>query len=133
MSKLQEKSDILLESASVLNENKLFPAVAHCSYYACYQRIIHIWIYEMDNLNQDSSVLNGNGSHNKFITDILTFIKNSSHLNKNADFHVLNSKIFQLKRLRVKADYKDTEFDSISSLKAIDLSNTIIPILRKYQ
>jgi hypothetical protein len=47
------------------------------------------------------------------------------------DFKAFNEKIAQLRRLRIKADYKNEEIISYESKKAIDLSNDIIHILNK--
>jgi hypothetical protein len=43
------------------------------------------------------------------------------------------NQIVQLKKLRVKADYNDENFDSSASNSAISLSDKIITILRNYQ
>ncbi len=137
MSNLQNKSEILLESAKLLDGKNYYPPVAHCSYYACYQLIKHLWLYKMGKSDADLGVLCKSspreGSHEVLINQIAKHIKASSLPNKENDFRVLNNKIGQLKKLRTKADYEDSNFDSVGSTSALSLSNEIIPILKKYQ
>lgn len=137
MSDLQNKSDIYLESAKVLYGKNYYSPVAHCSYYACYQRIKHLWLYKMGKTEADLDALCKakfrEGSHEVLINEIVKFVKNSTIVNNQSDSRVLNSNLGQLKKLRTKADYEDKNFDSASSSSALSLSNDIIPILKKYQ
>jgi len=137
MSNLQNKSEIYLESAILLNNKNLYPPVAHCAYYACYQTFKYLWLYKIGKSEADLEALCKSkpreGSHEVLINQIVIHIKNSALQNKEDDSRVLNNKIGQLKKLRVLADYKDLNFDSTCSSNAISLSNDIIPILKKYQ
>jgi hypothetical protein len=137
MSDLQNKSDIYMESAKILSDKSLYPPVAHCSYYACYQRIKHLWLYKMGKTEADLYSLcrtrSSEGSHEVLINEIVKYIKTSETVNNLSDSRVLNSYIGQLKKLRHRADYEDKNFDYTSCSSALSLSNDIIPILKKYQ
>lgn len=137
MSNLQNKSDIFLESAKILIDKSLYPPVAHCSYYACYQRIKHLWLHKMEKTEADLIALCKTkfreGSHEVLINEIVKFIKSSDTANNQVDSRVLNSSLGQLKKLRRSADYEDKNFDYASCSNALSLSNDIIPILKKYQ
>ena len=136
MSNLQNKSGINLTSARLLYDKAFFPPVAHCSYYACYQMFKHLWLYKMNKTQAELDVLNHQkreGSHEVLINEILKFIKNSEKINRHDDFRALNTDILLLKKLRTKADYDDSDFDSSNSAKAISLSDEIMPLLKKYQ
>jgi hypothetical protein len=136
MSNLSNKSEINIDAAKLLNDRNLYPAVAHCAYYACYQKIKHIWLHKQGKTELELETLGKSkprlGSHEVLINEIGTFIKNSGSKNFIDDFRVYNNNILQLKKLRTKADYEDTIFDSTSSSKSLTLSNEIIPVLSKY-
>jgi len=68
------------------------------------------------------------GTHEFLINQIGLHIKNSRNTN---DFRQFN-KIWQLKRLRVDADYSDNDFDVTMSNNSLTLSRMIVPILQKY-
>jgi hypothetical protein len=60
--------------------------------------------------------------------EIQKFIKE----NNSNDFRVINSNIIQLKKLRISADYDDKAFLYDDSLKSIQLSDNLRPVLKKY-
>jgi len=131
MSHLQNKSEILVEVAKLLHDKTYYPAVAHSAYYSCFQLLKHIWLHKMSKTEQELISKNRNskeGSHEVLINEICSFIKASSP----SDCRNINSKITQLKRLRVNADYDDSVFDSKKSANSLLLSKEIIPILKKY-
>jgi uncharacterized protein (UPF0332 family) len=137
MSDLQNKAEINLDSAKILHGKGNYPSVAHCTYYACYQLVKHIWLHKIgkseDELNALCKEKKREGSHEVLINQIGSFIKNSTNKNKIDDFRVVNYNLVALKKLRVKADYKDVNFDSVDSSNALSLSNSVIPLLKKYQ
>ena len=136
MSNLSNKSEHNVEAAKMLNDKGLCSAVAHCAYYACYQKIKHIWLHKQGKTELELEILGKSkprmGSHEVLINEIGSFIKNSGSKNYIVDSRVYNNNILQLKRLRTKADYEDTVFDYSNSSKSISLSNEIIPVLNKY-
>lgn len=136
MSHLSNKSEISIEAAKLLDDKNLYSAVAHCAYYACYQKLKHIWLYKQQKTEQDLENLGRTktrmGSHEVLINEIGTFIKNSGSKNFIEDSRVYNNNILQLKRLRTEADYKDAVFDSTNSSKSLTLLHEITPVLNKY-
>ena len=142
MSPLQKKSKDLVSAANLLHANNLYPAVAHSAYYCCIQLMRHIWLYSFSKTEQDlkqelkafniQKRLTGGqeeGTHEFLINQIGLHIQNSQNI---SDFRRFNSNIWQLKKLRVNADYSDTDFDVVKSDNSLTLSRTIMPILQKY-
>ena len=135
MSNFTNKSDIYLDVAVKAEESYMYPAVAHCAYYSCVHLMQHVWYYKMgktetDLNNECSSVKLG--VHNVLINRIGQFIKqNTKNVNANRDFRDFNSKINQLRRLRIDADYKDESFDIIKSNNSISLAKDLLPILKR--
>jgi len=135
MSHLQNKSEILSDAAILLHNKTFYPAVAHSAYYSCFQLLKHIWLHEMKKTQQELETQCSKGrlgSHEFLINKIGSYIKNSNKPNSITDFRDFNNKITQLKKLRTKADYDDSLFDSSNSSNSLSLSNDIIPILKKY-
>lgn len=132
-SHLSNKSDLLLTATSYLHDKGFYPAVAHCSYYSCYQRLKHIWLYDMRRTEQELSSQKGNnyriGSHNFLINEIYNHFKLNC---KNCDYRTFYTSIISLKKLRVKADYENSLFDYDDSRKSKILCNTILSILKTH-
>ena len=135
MSNLRNKSEILRDAAKLLHERSLYPAVAHGSYYSCYQLLKHIWLYSM-NKTEAELVLGENnsrqGSHEYLINQTVYYIEKSGKTDCKIHARDVQNKIAQLKKLRISADYSDTAFDFSKSSNSISLSNDIIPVLKKY-
>jgi uncharacterized protein (UPF0332 family) len=132
MNSLKNKADINIDSADYLHTRSSYPAVAHCSYYSCFQLVRSIWLVSLnkteDQLRQIIESTKKNGSHQVLINLISDYIKSNNH----DDWRVINSYIGQLKRLRVSADYENTDFTHELSAKSIELAKKIRPILKKY-
>lgn len=133
MSHLQNKSELLVASAELLDDKGLYPAVAHASYYSCYQLMKHIWLYSMQksedelksNIKQSSK-----GSHEYLINEIVKYVVKNNKTNDNLrDFR---NKIIKLKVLRTEADYFDKNFDYTDSRDSISLSQEILSVLKNY-
>jgi hypothetical protein len=136
MSHLQNKSEILKYAAELLHDKSYYPAVAHSTYYSCYQLLKHIWLYSLHkteaNFTQELGLCKATGSHEFLINAIGKYIKNSSKKTAIDDFDKFSEKIGQLKRLRRIADYEDSSFDISKSSSSLSLATDIIPILKKY-
>lgn len=137
MSELENKSEINYHSAKILHDKANYPSVAHCSYYSCYQLFRHIWFHKMGKSDSDLKFIIDQsknkraeikGSHDILINEIQHYIKG----NNSSDFRVINSNIMQLKRLRSSADYDDKAFLYSESLKSIELSDNLRPVLKRY-
>lgn len=136
MSFLSNKSDILALSADMLHRESMYPAVAHCSYYSCYQLLKHIWLHSMNQTEEDlganCSLQRFLGSHEYLLNEVSKHIAKFGRKDSRNDVLLLNKNFSRLKRLRVEADYMDKGFDYTQSSTAISLSKEILPILKKY-
>lgn len=131
MSKLKNKSEILVVAADKLHKECLFPAVAHSSYYSCFLLLKHIWLHKMKKTDKELEIemRSSNMKLHEFLTNkIITYIDGIN----NKDSRAINNNILQLKKIRVKADYKDEEIYFQDSANAIQLSKNILPILTRY-
>jgi uncharacterized protein (UPF0332 family) len=125
-SMLKKKSDKLIAAANLLHDNDLYPAVAHSAYYCCLQLMKHIWLHSLH--KTESELQNTKGStHKILIKQTGKHIKSLSF----SDFYIFR-RIRDLKDLRVDADYSDKPFDKAKSSKSLELSNSIVQILKKY-
>ena len=135
MSYFTNKSDIYLDVAEMAESKYMYPAVAHCAYYSCVHLMQHLWYHKMGKTEKDLDIecsTRKTGKHAVLINEIGSFIKgNPKNRNARNDFQLFNSKITQLKKLRVDADYCDKEFDMKKSSSSITLAKEILPILKR--
>ena len=121
--------------AKLADSKFYYPAVAHCAYYSCMHLMMHIWFHKMNktksNLDRECNAVS-QGMHAVLINKIGAHIKSNTR-NRQAmnDFHLFNSKILQLKKLRTNADYTEDSFDIRKSLNSIHLAEELIPILKR--
>jgi hypothetical protein len=136
MSHLKRKSDVLSAAAELLHERGMYPAVAHSAYYSCVQLSRHIWKHKMGKTWADLNAICRSaqkGSHDALINEVRNYILNSQQRNCTEHTGSYYRCMMRLKRLRVNADYDDEIFDRPKSESAINLSNKIIHVIRKYQ
>lgn len=125
---LLNKSEKNSDAATLLHGEELFCSSVHCSYYSCYQLMIHI-IYNVLGYDEEeysnTNELNNVGSHNYTINIIRQEIisKNNSLTREFAD----NIRI--LKDFRKKADYKQVKILKADSNLVIQKSNSFKTIL----
>lgn len=135
MSQLQIKSDILRASVKLLHKKRLYPTVAHCSYYSCLQLSKHLWLHPMNKTEENleaECAANKKGTHGMLINATRKYILSSNKISCSNDSRNFYSKMQELKRLRVSADYSDIVFTKNDSAKSISLANDVHPILKKY-
>jgi hypothetical protein len=135
ISPLKNKSEMLVEAANLLHDKCLYPAVAHAAYYSCYQMLRYIWLYSMKKSQEelDSNTSQARiGSHEVLLNEVVNFINAKQCKTSREDARCLRNEIPQLKRLRTDADYSDATFDIEKSRNSLDLSNKLMPILKKY-
>lgn len=136
VSKLKNKSEILYDTAKLLHDKSLYVGVAHATYYSCYQLLKHIWLHSMSKSEEEltKNISTGKiGSHEYLLNEIVSYIeKYPSKTGGRGDYRIVRDNMLQLKRLRVKADYKDDDFCCKDSNSSITLSDKILPILRRY-
>jgi hypothetical protein len=129
MSSLRNKSDINIAAAEHLDGKSIYPPVAHCAYYSCYQFMKHIWLFSMNKTENELTLLTKKtteGSHEVLINQITKYLKS-----KNQDTRAFNTEIVSLKKLRHKSDYDNIEIGSEISAKAIKLSKSSLVVLKK--
>ena len=129
MSSLRNKSEINITAAEHLDGESIYPPVAHCAYYSCYQFMKHIWLHSMNKTDNDLGLLTKNtkeGSHEILINQIIKYLST-----KNQDTRSFRTEIVSLKKLRHKSDYDNVEIGSEISSNAIKLSKSSLVVLKK--
>lgn len=132
---LQDKSNDLAKAAMLLHGEALFPAVAHCAYYCCVQLMKHIWLHSLLKTQRDLDALCRTwsaGVHKLLINEVGEHMKASGRKERQRNAHDFKSKVAQLGKLRVSADYEDAPFGATGSQSAIRLANDVSTILKKY-
>lgn len=122
---------MLEESAQLLHEKTLYPGVGHAAYYGCFQLMKDICLIKINKTEQELESFvsqSKSGTHEYILNEIVKYV---SGLNKE-DSRTLRSKVPQLKKFRVKADYKNEDFNLDDSRASISLSKEILRILKKY-
>ena len=131
-SPLKTKSEMMQSAAQLLHDKDWYPCVAHAAYYSCYQLLLEVWLHTMNKTQAELDTgCKSNlslGSHEYLLNQIAVFIETKD----KKDSRLLRNEMPQLKKLRVKADYKNEEFLRPDSSKSLTISNKLIPILKKY-
>lgn len=112
-----------------LKELRLFAAAVHCGYYFCIQKIIHILKdYYTDEYEAGLEQLKGgNGNRHKFYIDEF-----SGRFSKDRrDRRDVKNLLFQLRDLRIEADYHDIEITESKIDKVQSTINKIQLIIRR--
>lgn len=127
MSYLTNKSDINRAAADLLQKNYYYPSVVHSAYYSCIQLMKHILLFTLKKTEKEIEieVRTTNGLHEVLINNIIIYLKSN-----NKDWRTFNTNITQLKRLRITADYLDTEIDSDKGNNSILLSDVVLKHLK---
>ncbi len=115
-------------AADLLQRSNYYPSVVHCAYYSCVQLIKHILIFTIGKTETDIENEARNspgGSHQIMINNINGHLKNN-----NKDWKTFNDNINQLKKLRVNADYTDSQIDITIGKKSIILSDMVLKHLK---
>lgn len=112
----------------MLNENGYFEATVHCAYYCCVQLMLHILRADfgksdklVDKESRKGSRIAG-GFHNWLLKQILKdlIIRNPE------SGKMFNSTIGALKKMRIKADYKNLPVDADNAGVSIQLAEKIL-------
>lgn len=123
MCALLVKSIDSLKSANFLYEETHYNSSIHCAYYSCFQLLKHIVLNILNDVDYDFNVKNGRqGSHiytiNKVGNDIA---KDPVKFRKNRE---LKNKIYELKKIRTRADY---DLDIISEKESREAVKGLAP------
>lgn len=131
MSNWKLKSKQNNKSAELLIKNFNYSSSVHCSYYSNIQLMLHILLIdfrktetEIDTQSRQGSIDEG-GYHN-WLKNTITRELFTRNFQLVSDF---NNFFGQLKGLRIRADYKNTEIIEQRAKNGLDLSNSIIEIL----
>ena len=126
---------MLIAAADLLHDKSYYLAVAHAAYYSCYQLLKYIWRHHMGRSQDELDVQTSQsrmGSHEFLLNEIVEHISGLKNENSGNDARTLRNMLTQLKRLRIDADYGETEIDCEKSKKALDLSRELLNILKRY-
>ncbi|WP_299576673.1 hypothetical protein [uncultured Sunxiuqinia sp.] len=138
MPELLKKSEENIYSANLLIDNERYSSSVHCSYYACYQRLMNLisveYGYDYEDINKEMREYNKAlhptkkiGSHDFLIKNKL----NDLVRREKIDDHRLVNDLMILKTFRHKSDYKNVEISQEESRKALELSKEVIERLIK--
>ena len=127
---LKTKSDHNLIASDLLLQNALPAASIHCSYYACVQLMLHM-LYSHFSMNETDIEVDMRHSSKKTMHVWLIKIF-FDKISSKPDKRTFNSKINQLKGLRVKADYENVSISDEDASKSFQYSKEIIVILKNH-
>lgn len=134
-SQYKNKSDLYLDAANdLINSQNHFMIVPHTAYYSCLLLIEHkCYIKDQKTEGDIRPVVNGirPALHDGLINYMKNYLSNSSNRSAHADCRKFVSKITDLKKLRVKADYKNEFITLGDGQKSFELAKEIIEILNK--
>jgi hypothetical protein len=125
MSILLEKSKNSLEASSLLQTEELYSSSVHCAYYSCIQLMKHI-LLNINNLNLEdfNSGSMGKGSHEFIINQIVSG-------NQKTTYKEFRKTIYELKKLRIDADYEEIKISEKDSQNAHQFAEKIHLILKQ--
>ena len=138
ISKFKSKGDLFEGTAKSLNSRDEYLAVPHSAYYSCVLLMKHIWHEVMKKSDAElealiSSAKNDSikekGVHSVLLNEICNFLDttNISEIEKRN----FRSKLPQLKKCRIIADYKDRTIDHEFADTCISYMTAIRTILNK--
>src|SRR5258706_6936010 len=125
------KSELSLDAAERLknNPNSHHSSSIHCSYYSCYQRLLHVLYrilgYDAKKYEQEFSLfkLKQNGGSHEFMLHLFWSKISLRNMDDAKDF---KNDFISLRKLRIDSDYKDLWLEKDSSDKAYILALGII-------
>ena len=135
-SKYRNKSEIYHDAAvELIKGDYLFSPIPHIAYYSCLLLMSHIWFVEKQHSITEMQTKDNGEYTNKVHVILANKIKELVIENfKKTDVTIgdeFGKKLAKLKKLRVKADYKDEDITKEDSQKAIEISERILSILNK--
>lgn len=132
VSVLLEKSNKSIEVAELLDKQKYYATSIHCSYYSCFQVMLHIK-FEKFNEKPESIFQRCKDSDTGSHAVVTNEIKKAVIAKKGFEVaQPLFEKILTLKRNRVIADYYDAHVDLAKSSASLSLAKTVRGTLLNY-
>ncbi len=124
-----EKSKESLESAQFLIDKGNYNSSIHCAYYSCVQVLLYVLHNDIglndkqlgDEVSQYIRNRRKGGSHAYYINRVIKDLES-----ENRFVSRLNTKLTDLKDLRVRADYKTDLIDKREANTALSLAETSI-------
>lgn len=123
MSYLEDKSEFNLKAAQILIAEELYAPSVHCAYYAMLQFMICQFVNysgkSFDDVSKESK--EKGSSHNYIINGMIDYIKSTYRSDpkidrvqrnvKDTNIHRLHTKIKDIKKFRVKSDYRNISIE----------------------
>lgn len=136
MSFYKNKSELYMNTAELLLKSKdgHYVVVPHTAYYSCLLLIEHkCYIIDQKKENDIRTEINGArlASHEGLINYMKNILAESTKQNAYTDMRDFVSKIADLKKIRVKADYKNENPSYDDSKKSYELANDILSIIKR--
>ena len=135
MSCYSNKSELFLSAAEMINEKSCFyPAVPHGAYYSCILLMRHICCVkfgkkENEIRNEVNPTLHG--THEIMAEFVrLKMVEKAHNHDEREKAKLFISKIGQLKRIRVRADYGNVDITSTQSSQSISLAKDVLKLLK---
>ncbi|MFW5701149.1 MAG: hypothetical protein ACOCWM_05605 [Cyclobacteriaceae bacterium] len=127
MSNYSNKSELNFAAAELLHNESYYPSVIHSAYYSCYQIMAHTWFHVLGKSEAElmATKTMNEGSHEILINQMALLL-----IDKKKDYRTFNNSIGVLKKLRVKADYKDIEINYSLSSQSIEISRKVLGLIK---
>lgn len=126
---LKDKSELNLDAAKILLENRLYDSICHPAYYACLQLMSYKLIRKGTSLKEQSSEISQRyygHSHKYLINKTSSIIK----FNNYRDKLLYEGAIKKLKAKREDSDYHDVRIAPNEGEKCIELAEQVITYLK---
>lgn len=124
MSNFLQKAQNNDNASGILIENGLYATSVHCSYYRCFQYMMHLQKHSFTtNVREDWS----QGSHN----DLINRVSREMRVKDAVASVNFNNDILKLKKLRNKADYEEPMFDAGTSREAQRMATGIVQLFQR--
>ena len=130
------KSELNLDAAEKLknNPNNHHASSVHCSYYSCYQRLLHILYqilgYDLAQYDEEfrSFKLTQNGGNHEFMLQLFWQKISTKSIDDAKEF---KTNFISLRKLRIDSDYRSLWLEKDSSEKAYNLALAIMRTVKK--
>ena len=135
-SNYKNKSELYLDAADTLisNQRGQYAVVPHSAYYSCFLYMEHV-CYVVNGKKEKEIRPIINKKQIDLHVGLSNYIKKelgkSTKPNSDRDINDFSKKYTDLKKLRVKADYKNESISWNDSQKAFQLANDILDILKR--
>lgn len=131
MNNLKYKSECNISSAHLLFSKNFFAPSVHCSYYSCFQLMLHIQRSDFKKSDEEvhTGWENSKKSMHNWLCNLMKkeFALRSNELSKRK----FNKNISILRNLRVLADYENEPIEGYKAIYGINLATGILDQLKE--